>query len=66
MAHEGAPHPREEPVPDFEQALSKLSNPELLSSLASLILRRIRSSDPNSDAGYETALFTNVVEGASL
>ena len=31
------PHPKEEPrgepVPDFEQALSKLSNPELLSAL---------------------------------
>ena len=28
----------------------------------SLVLRRARSSDPNSDAGHETALFTNVVE----
>jgi hypothetical protein len=34
MAHEEeAHHPREEPVPDFEQALSNLSNPELLSAL---------------------------------
>jgi hypothetical protein len=32
-----SPHPKEEPrgepVPDFEQALSNLSNPELLSAL---------------------------------
>src|SRR5215211_7037990 len=27
------PHPKEEPVPDFEQALSNLTNPELLSAL---------------------------------
>jgi hypothetical protein len=32
MAHE-AHHPNEEPVPDFQQALSNLSNPELLSAL---------------------------------
>jgi hypothetical protein len=36
-AHEEAPHPKEEPkgepVPNFEQALSNLSNPELLSAL---------------------------------
>jgi hypothetical protein len=30
MAHEEGPHPKEEPVPDFEKALS---NPELLSAL---------------------------------
>jgi hypothetical protein len=30
MAHEEAPHLKEEPVPDFQQALS---NPELLSAL---------------------------------
>jgi hypothetical protein len=30
---QGAPHPKEEPVPDFQQALSNLSNPELLSAL---------------------------------
>jgi hypothetical protein len=37
MAHEESPHPegepRGEPVPDFQQALSNLSNPELLSAL---------------------------------
>jgi hypothetical protein len=33
MAHEEGPHPKEEPVPDFEKALSNLSNPELLSAL---------------------------------
>src|SRR5918994_1314797 len=27
------PHPKEEPVPDFQQALSNISNPELLSAL---------------------------------
>ena len=36
-AHEEAPHPKEEPkrepVPNFERALSNLSNPELLSAL---------------------------------
>jgi hypothetical protein len=32
MAQE-EPHPKEQPVPDFEVALSKLSNPELLSAL---------------------------------
>src|SRR5215217_6829240 len=31
-------------------------------ALASLVLRRARRSDPNADAGHETALFTNVVE----
>jgi hypothetical protein len=139
MAHD-LPHSKEEPkepVPDYQQALSNLSNPELLSaldlallelekrlfryakvgpallemadeglvlaarakarlgqslsaaqhteghlqvvgwasgvppvralrgtpSLASLVLRRARSSDLNSDAKHETALFTNVVEG---
>jgi hypothetical protein len=31
-------------------------------SRTSLVLRMARSSDPNSDAGHETALFTNVVE----
>jgi hypothetical protein len=34
MAHEEASRPNEEePVPDYQQALSKLSNPELLSAL---------------------------------
>ena len=33
MAHEEGSHPKEEPVPDFEKALSNLSNPELLSAL---------------------------------
>jgi hypothetical protein len=37
MAHEESPHPKEEPtgepVPDYQQALSNLSNPELLSAL---------------------------------
>ena len=36
MAHEEAPHPKEEPrepVPHFEKALSNLTNPELLSAL---------------------------------
>jgi hypothetical protein len=37
MAHEETPHPKEEPrgepVPDFQQALFNLSNPELLSAL---------------------------------
>ena len=37
MAHEESHHPKEEPrgdpVPDFQQALSNLSNPELLSAL---------------------------------
>jgi hypothetical protein len=34
MAHEEeAPYPNEEPVPDFQKALSNLSNPELLSAL---------------------------------
>src|SRR3712207_6292524 len=32
MAHEG-PHPNEEPVPDFQHALTNLSNPELLSAV---------------------------------
>ncbi len=32
MAHE-EPHANEGPVPDFEQALSNLTNPELLSAL---------------------------------
>ena len=32
MAQE-APHPNEEPVPDFQQALSNLSNAELLSAV---------------------------------
>jgi hypothetical protein len=27
------PHPDEEPVPDYQQALSKLPNPELLSAI---------------------------------
>jgi hypothetical protein len=27
------PHPNEEPVPDYQQALSKLPNPELLSAI---------------------------------
>jgi hypothetical protein len=30
MAHEEAPHPKEEPVPDYQQALSNLTNPQLL------------------------------------
>src|SRR5215210_2803567 len=33
MAHEEASRPEEEPVPDYQQALSNLSNPELLSAL---------------------------------
>jgi hypothetical protein len=33
MAQEEPPHPNEGPVPDFQQALSDLSNPELLSAL---------------------------------
>jgi hypothetical protein len=33
MAHEEGPLPKEEPVADFEKALSNLSNPELLSAL---------------------------------
>jgi hypothetical protein len=33
MAQEESPQPKEEPVPDFQQALSNLSNPELLSAL---------------------------------
>jgi hypothetical protein len=33
MAHEEAPHPSEEPAPDYQQTLSNLSNPELLSAL---------------------------------
>jgi hypothetical protein len=37
MAQEESPHPKEEPtgepVPDYQQALSNLSNPELLSAL---------------------------------
>jgi hypothetical protein len=35
------PHPKEEPsepVPDFQQALSNLSNPELLSALDLILL----------------------------
>jgi hypothetical protein len=32
MAQE-SPQPKEEPVPDYQQDLSKLSNPELLSAL---------------------------------
>jgi hypothetical protein len=32
MAHEESPQPKEEPVPDYQQALSNVSNPELLSA----------------------------------
>jgi hypothetical protein len=39
MAHEEAPHPNEGPVPDFRQALSNLSNPELLSALDLALLK---------------------------
>jgi hypothetical protein len=35
-----SPHPNEEPVPDYQQALSNLSNPELLMDLALLELEK--------------------------
>ena len=38
MAHEEGPQPKEEPVPDYQQALSNLSNPELLLSALDLAL----------------------------
>ena len=42
MAHEEASRPNEEePVPDYQQALSKLSNPELLSALDLALLERL-------------------------